>query len=407
MYVLSLPAVYTLELTPACNNRCPGCSNVYAQNRSPAPNPASAWIAWISAIAPEAVRIRLTGGEPTLHPQFFHIFDSALSYDARVTVFTNARWREPQFTVQQFSRAGSNFAGLLISLHGVHAESHEAFTRAPGSFAETLANLRLALDNGVPAAISCVLTRQNLAEIEALAELGQELGVQHVAFNRYLGGPLPGIELRRSEMRQAVSRIEKLISVGAPVEYGETLPQCFAINQSQGCLAGVAYASIDPWGGVHPCALSPTIAGSLRQASIAEIWHGAVMQDWRRETTPAPCSQCAAYGDCHGGCRAVQELHPDRRDPLYCGPLAEYVPQVEARVLPADGRPRARFRMRPEAFGYVLLAGGNFIPVAAGALDLLEACDGSATFAELAQCYGDAGLELLADLVQEGMLEIY
>ena len=28
--VLSRPVAYYLELTPACQNRCPGCGNVYA-----------------------------------------------------------------------------------------------------------------------------------------------------------------------------------------------------------------------------------------------------------------------------------------------------------------------------------------------------------------------------------------
>jgi len=83
--------VYALEVTPACNSRCPGCSNVYATDRTPSsPLSASTWEALLAPFAPEAVQIRLTGGEPTLHPEFFRILEAATSYDAWVTVFTLA-----------------------------------------------------------------------------------------------------------------------------------------------------------------------------------------------------------------------------------------------------------------------------------------------------------------------------
>ena len=40
--------------------------------------------------------------------------------------------------------------GLLISLHGIRPENHEAFSRVPGSFEKTLANIQLAERFGLP-----------------------------------------------------------------------------------------------------------------------------------------------------------------------------------------------------------------------------------------------------------------
>ena len=58
MHVLSWPAIYSLELTPACNNRCPGCSNIYRDARQPAPVDAATWERWLTEFGPEAVQMR-------------------------------------------------------------------------------------------------------------------------------------------------------------------------------------------------------------------------------------------------------------------------------------------------------------------------------------------------------------
>jgi len=403
MQVLSLPAIYALELTSTCNSYCPGCSNIYATDRTPPPMPASAWEALLATFALEAVQMRLTGGEPTLHPEFFRILEAATSYDAWVTVFTNGRWADPAHLVKRL-QGWPRLSGLLVSLHGARPASHESFTRVTGSFNETVANVRLAVENGITVALSTIITHQSWDELEAVVALGQELGVQHVAFNRYLGPPLPGIEPTPGEMRKAVARIEVLIEAGAAVKYGIGMPQCFVLNSSEGCLAGVAYASIDPWGNVRPCAHSPTVIGSLHEASMAELWHSEAMDAWRA-LMPQECTTCVAYSACHGGCRAVQELHPSGRDSLRGKPLAEYSPSQTVHELPANVRPRAAVRLRPEPFGYALLGQGQVVPVRAEARAVVEACDGSATFAQLAARLGQSGLDLLGELWELGMLE--
>lgn len=351
----------------------------------------------------EAVQIRLTGGEPTLHPEFPAIFEAVTSHEAWVTVFTNGRWRDPVRFVE-YIRGRRRFSGLLISLHGADAIAHESFSGVPGSFVETIFNIRLAVENGITVALSTVITRQSWDQIEAVVELGQSLGVQHVAFNRYIGPPSTNLDPKEAQMEAAIERIQTLAQAGVKVKYGIGVPQCFMLNDSDGCLAGVAYVSIDPWGNLRPCAHSPTVIGSLRERSLAELWHSPEMDAWRA-LMPAECTTCAAYSVCHGGCRAIQELRPDGRDPLCRVPLSEYAPSRSVHELPADVRPRAALRMRPESFGYVLLGQGQVLPVRAEARPLIEACDGRATFADLAARFGQGGLDLLGELWERGMLD--
>ena len=405
MNVLTTPAIYALEITPACNNRCPGCSNVYATRRSdPALMSAQQWRRLLAPFVREAVRIRLTGGEPTLHPQFLQILDEVASHDAWVTVFTNGRWHNPEQLVRHVQKQ-SRVSGLLISLHGATADSHEAFSGVPGSFEETVANIRLAIDHGITVSLSTVITRHTWNEIDAVVELGRELGVDHVAVNRYIGAPLPEIEPTQGQVASAVSRIQDLVEDGAAIAYGVGVPQCFALNNSGGCLAGVAYIAIDPSGNVRPCSHSPTIIGSLHSSSMQELWHGSAMDRWRG-LMPSACLSCAAYAVCHGGCRAIQELRSDHRDPLCDVPLESFSQPRRMHDLPREGRPRALVRIRPESFGYVLLGEGHAIPVSGEAREVVEACDGHTTFAQLNERFGQVGLDLLGDLWELGLLQV-
>jgi radical SAM protein with 4Fe4S-binding SPASM domain len=404
MVVLSWPALYALEITPACNNRCPGCSNLYSRARQPAPTDAATWERWLTEFGPEAVQIRLTGGEPTLHPEFMRILAAATSYEARVTIFTNGRWAAPRRLIRQLL-GRPRLAGLLVSLHGCRSESHEAFSGVTGSFHETVRNVRLALDAGITVALSTIITRHSLPELAGVVELAQGLGVQHVAFNRYLGAPDPEIEPTHAQMQTAVKEIERLIRGGLPVKYGIGMPQCFHTNSSEGCLAGVAYVAIDPWGRVHPCSHSPSLVGSLHEMSLAQLWRSAAMEVWRA-LMPLVCIDCAAYTVCHGGCRAVQELRADRRDPLRGVPLTDYRPDQPPPRLPASARPRLAVRLRPEPFGYAVLGQGQVMPVSFGARAVIEACDGRVTLEELASRFGQGGLDLLGELCDLGVVAL-
>ena len=121
---------------------------------------------------------------------------------------------------------------------------------------------------------------------------------------------------------------------------------------------------------------------------------------------PHDCKDCAAYSVCHGGCRAVQELRPEERDPLHVAPLGAFERPAPTYELPGQGRPRAELRIRREPFGYTLLGQGRVMPIHSAARQIVEACDGKATFSELAEQFGPAGLNLLGELWAEGMIDI-
>lgn len=312
-----LSTVY-LELTPACNNACPGCSNVFPHTAARPVLSSTEWRRVFDRLAPYRPRLRFTGGEPTLHPQFERIVSLAQDMGFAFSVFTNARWRDPLRT-PRFLAGLTGLECLLASLHGAQAASHEAFTATPGSFDETVANIRRAVDAGVRVNTSTVVTRQNHAEMAEVIALSQALGAGQAVFNRYIGGALPGVEPSPDELKLAVATVEHAGHNGSTgrVKFGTPIPHCFTPNGSNGCMAGFAHVTIDPWGNVRPCPHAPMVAGNLLCERVEAILEGPVMQEWRWGYW-AQCEGCGQRESCFAGCRAMTLLHTPGRDPLIC-----------------------------------------------------------------------------------------
>jgi len=410
--ILSAPVLYSIELTPLCNNRCPGCFNVFVDDKIRRPMhylpphlTAGQWRELFLKIKPHAHRLKFTGGEPTLHPEFEGIVQAAQALDMPFTLFTNGRWRDPDRLLCLLKDVPQAL-GMLISLHGADAETHDNYTGVEGSFEQTVTNIHKATDAGFTVATSTVIARQNYRQIPEIVRLAvEELGADHAVMNRYLGVPLPDIEPSPEELAEAVQTVDRLRKEGKRVKFGNCIPQCFLENSSNGCLAGVAYVAIDPWGNVRPCNHSPTVVGNLFQQGIEEIWHSEKMDTWRN-LMPPECESCAAYAVCHGGCRASLEFRSEKRDPLRGEPLANIAHDAKPLHLYAWWRPVAKYEIRREEFGLVLMRGNAIIPVSLETAPLLTLLDGTNSLKELASSHGQNALSLIGELYQHGLIEM-
>lgn len=398
LQVLSAPVFYALELTPLCNHRCRGCGNVFAPDRTQAAAHMRLpeWQTLIDIIAPHAEVVRLTGGEPTLHPDFDAIVQYIQRLGLRFAVFTNGAWTDPARVLRILAR-NPQPRTVLISLHGATAGAHEAFTGVAGSFDRVVANIRRAAEAGLPVATNTVLTRANQAELAAIARLSQALGARCAVFARYLGEPVPALALSKPEIAGATRRIDQLRAAGHTVQLGNCIPQCLAPgNSSTGCYAGVAYCTIDPWGNLRPCNHSAVSAGNLFDRSLQDIWHGAAMNQFRRAVAE-PCRTCAAFSSCHGGCRAMTlELGID---PLICP--EQTPPSLPARPplrLHPDWQPRLRASLRREPWGLVLMQGARLLPVTFEAETVLDTLNGQTTLRDIHARFGDRALALIGSL---------
>ncbi len=404
--VLPLPTAYYLELTPICNNACPVCANHDAHQgyRKPVLR-TSQWETIITYLATHARHFKITGGEPTLHPDFEEIIGLIQDTGIHFTLFSNGRWLHSHRLISLL-RNTPTCDGLLISLHGPKAGIHESFSGVPGSFAETVNNIRLATNAGLEVATSMVINATNFDAIEENLALTLELGANHLVCNRLIAPPTPGLTPDEEQLRHAMHTIEHLRAKGFPIRFGNCIPQCFEPSSSRGCTAGSTFATIDPWGRVRPCNHTPLIAGDLFKEPIEKIWRGEQMNFWR-SLIPAECQRCSAYTICHGGCRAQALIKQKRADPLMKAPLAVYLDTEPALHLYAGLRPIALFERpttMPTAGAQVILLGSKAATISPEVIALAPLLNGSLTLRKIKQDYGQKALDWIGLLYKEGMI---
>lgn len=407
MLSLSSPLSAYLELTSVCSNHCPGCGNVFADDRRSQPLSSVQWRNILVKLKPCVQQIKLTGGEPTLHPEFGDIIAAIRELDIPFVLFTNARWLDSSSLIRLL-RTTPQCGGLLVSLHGSTAASHDAFTNVADSFATTIANVQRAVEAGLSTTTSTVITRYNYAEIGDIVRLSRELGAHHAVFNRYLGLPLPNIEPTEEQLQLAIQTIDAerqaaLRGRQPAVKFGNCIPQCFFPSPSTGCLAGATYCTVDPWGNVRPCNHAPLLCGNLLEQSIEDIWHGSALQQWR-SLIPHMCRSCSAISQCRGGCRAVALIQGLDVDPLTRGPLPVQERPLQELVLHENARPLRHFRQRAEPFGYALIDKTRILPVTSQAEPVLNALDGVLTLREIQELFGSEALDFVGSLHQMGLV---
>jgi radical SAM protein with 4Fe4S-binding SPASM domain len=412
MIIPSAPISAFIQLTPQCNNACPGCSNLFFDRNSGRENvPPSLrpdeWKRILLKLKPFVTRLRITGGEPTLYPALEEVLSAIAELQIPFALFTNGRWKEPK-RLLAFLKENQFFRGMLVSLHGATPEAHEAFSGIPGSFEETVDSIKLALGAGIGIHTNTVITRQNYDQIEKVYNFARTLGVPEIVIARYVGKAVSDIDHTADQLKHAVRTVEKMIRKGAHVKHNGCIPKCFVQSGAYGCAAAYTFFTIDPWGNIYPCNHAPIRCGNLLEQSVTEIWNSEPMRRWR-DLVPAECKSCSAYSSCHGGCHAAAMAYERIADPLMAKPFVKcptHVPPQEKITLSKTARPLMRCQIRPESFGYLLVRDTQSAPVSWEAKAIMDACDGSVTLEEILERFGQSGLNLVGALVKRDFIEL-
>ncbi len=166
-----------VRLTRYCNQRCLFCLDRYAQTGG---------VLALSSIRRELLlgrkrglrRVVLSGGEPTVHPEFVAIvrLARALGYE-HVQTITNGR----RFCYGEFFRdaVAAGLGEATFSLHGHTPDLHDRLTKVPGSFVQAVTALRRALATpGFIVSVDVVINRLNLPVLREHLDFCIGLGVR-------------------------------------------------------------------------------------------------------------------------------------------------------------------------------------------------------------------------------------
>jgi radical SAM protein with 4Fe4S-binding SPASM domain len=348
------PYVVSWNLTYRCNLACEHCyldagarplvgTENFADRSELGTEECYRVIDELAAFAPECLTI-LTGGEPLLRRDILEIVQRAAERELWVVVGTNGV-RITENVARRLAEAGAR--GLSLSLDALDPDRHDGFRKVRGAWQNTVEGAQILNRTGLPFIVQTTAGSHNLGELEAIADFAYDRLAAKV-WNLYFLVPTGRGQFvsditpaQYDEVLASLYRIQRkyagrmlvnakcaphyiktvLENAAAQVdtvptdphrsldEGGPALPGLSAIRTysggAGGCPAGTHYMGIRPNGDVTPCPYLPVFAGTLRNASLADLWTSSELFAGirRRSSLGGRCGACEMNGHC-GGCRA-------------------------------------------------------------------------------------------------------
>jgi SynChlorMet cassette radical SAM/SPASM protein ScmF len=125
--------------------------------------------------------VKLTGGEPLLHPDFIRMVDLLREKGIQLTLETNGTLLTRSLV--QSLKDNSTLSSISVSLDGAKSETHDSFRGVKGSFEKAVQGIRYLVEAGIYPQVIMSLFTGNVDEIEALVQLTEDLGASSVKFN--------------------------------------------------------------------------------------------------------------------------------------------------------------------------------------------------------------------------------
>ena len=309
---LDAPICLTWELTYACNLACIHCLSSSGRRDPRELTTAEAMAVVDELRAMQVFYVNIGGGEPTLRPDFFDLVDHCVSHGVGVKFSTNGS----TMTSERARRlAATEYLDVQVSVDGATAATNDA-VRGQGSFATAVRAMDTLAEAGFGAfKISVVVTRQNIAELDALESMARRYGAElRLTRLRPAGrGASSWHLLHPSRAQQA--ELHAWLLQRPQVLTGDSFFHLSALGSPLPglnlCGAGRVVCLIDPVGDVYACPFvmhDDFRAGSVRDPGGFEaVWRRSdLFAELRRPTSAGACASCGSYDACQGGCMAAK-----------------------------------------------------------------------------------------------------
>jgi len=309
---LAAPICLTWELTYACNLACRHCLSSSGRRDPDELTPAEARDVVDELAAMQVFYVNVGGGEPMLRPDFFELLAYSVDHGVGVKFSTNGT----RLTRARAAQLGAlDYVDVQVSVDGATAEVSDA-VRGTGSFAAATAAMGHLADAGFGRfKVSVVMTRHNVAQLDALAALADRYGAQlRLTRLRPSGrGADTWDELHPTAVQQR--DLYRWLLDRPDVLTGDSFFHLSALGEPlEGlnlCGAGRVVCLIDPLGDVYACpfVIHPDfLAGNVRApGGFGQVWRdSSLFAELREPQSAGACASCGSYDACRGGCMAAK-----------------------------------------------------------------------------------------------------
>ncbi len=358
---LPAPFLIVWNFTNMCNLRCLHC-----YQRADRPLPDELTLSEKLRVVAELDRvgvaaIALSGGEPTIHPDFYRIVGEIARRGMYAAVATNGWVFADMEKLRKAVEKGLRY--VEVSIDSANPRKHDWFRGVPGSWHRAVKALENAVKLGVNHAMAVTITKANIGEVDEILDLAESIGVKRIVFFNFVPtgrgkenlwldlDPVERERFLRKIYREMRRRRIEIVSTAPQYGrivlqmsgYSEVAPTHFYVGGDPvskslaefvgGCGAGRIYAAIQPNGDVSPCVFMPVRVGNLRRESFAEIWVKNPLLNMLRDRSKLKgfCGKCPYRNVC-GGCRARAYAYygdPLAPDPGCIYNLREWMKLVE------------------------------------------------------------------------------
>jgi len=314
-------------LTEGCNLRCRHCwiepPHQSEKRQYPALDPGLFRHILEQARPLGLTSVKLTGGEPLMHPKIGEILAVLREEKLRFNVETNGVLCTPE-VAQDLARSG--LYHISVSLDGSDAETHEWVRGVKGCFDAALQGIRNLVSAGCRPQVIMTLMRRTVGQIEAVVRLAETLGASSVKFN-IVQPTARGVKMHEAgetlSIREIVGlgeRVEGELSAGAHIPLFYSHPAAFRPlgkmygREGSGCGVCGIYGILGVLGnGSYAlCGIGETVPelvfGHAAKDALADVWRDNPVLREIREGMPRKlggiCGQCLMKGVCLGSCVA-------------------------------------------------------------------------------------------------------
>lgn len=297
-------------LTNACNLSCKFCFNLEREDSPRIP------LQDICNILKSAYEngnryVSITGGEPFLYKQVFHVLDYAhdLGYWTNILSHGGLLNEEKVERLKNYWRTR-----IRISLDGPTKEAHDAL-RGEGTFENTVDKIDLLVRNGINTGIGFTASEHNVETIEDLFRFCIDRGVSFLRISpvaRVKKGKSATVNVNLHE-RILDSIIRNTIKYRSYIDLAETPNSSsypISLMTTKRCMAGKQFYGITPDKKILPC---PLIIDHPRFESVYYESKDSfkklnkqmdVFFTDLRDNLKGKCQTCEFKNICYGGCLA-------------------------------------------------------------------------------------------------------
>jgi len=314
-------------LTEGCNLRCRHCW-IAPQYQSKANQYAALDLDMFKSIIEQAkplglTGVKLTGGEPLLHPEINEILEHIRTENLDLTVETNGVLCTPELA-RKMAACSDPF--VSVSLDGDNAETHEWVRGVEGSFEAALKGIKNLVDAGLRPQVIMAIMAKNKDQMEPLVRLVEQLGAGSVKFNivqpTVRGGRMhdSGETLSIEELVKLGHWVEDRLSAATNLTLYYDQPLAFRPlgkmigNNGDGCgVCGIlGILGMLANGSYALCGIGETVSdlvfGHAATDPLEDIWNNTPVLVELRSGLPhrfeGICGDCLMKGMCLGSCVA-------------------------------------------------------------------------------------------------------